>query len=207
MEESKCKNAIKAILLGESGVGKTNLINVSIGLDFYEYTGSTFTNSFVEKIFTINNEKYILNLWDTIGQEKFRPLTKIFFKDSKIVILVYDKTNKKTFEELKYWNNEIKEALGDDDNFIKAIVGNKDDLDEDEVDENEAREFAKSINAKFLMTSAKKSGKRFVAFLEELLREYINKNKGILNENKETITLEKDAHRNSIKKRKCCLFK
>ena len=104
MEIAKYQNGIKAILLGESGVGKTNLINVSIGLDFDESIGSTYFNSFVEKMFKINNEKYIMHLWDTIGQEKFRPLTKLFYKDSKIVIFVYDKANKKSYEALNYWN-------------------------------------------------------------------------------------------------------
>ena len=204
MENTEYQNGIKAILLGESGVGKTNLINVSVGLSFDEGTGSTHYNSYVEKSFKINNKKYMLNLWDTIGQEKFRPLTKIFFKDSKIVILVYDKANKKSFEALNYWNDEIKNTLGDDDKYIKAVVGNKEDLDEEEVDENEAREFAKSIKAKFSMASAKNNGKGFIKFLEILLDNYITKNKGMLNGNKDKLNLDRDSHRKNVKNKKCC---
>ena len=201
MENTNSQNGIKAILLGESGVGKTNLINASIGLDFDKCIGPTYYNSFAETMFKINNEKYMMHLWDTIGQEKFRPLTRIFYIDSKIVILVYDKANKKSFEALNYWNDEVKKVLGDDDKYIKAVVGNKEDLDEEEVDEKEAREYAKSINAKFTMASAKKKGTGFVNFLEDLLYNYITKNKDMLNKNKDKLILDINSQR---KKDKCC---
>ena len=181
MENSTGPRGIKAILLGESGVGKTNLINVAIGSPFDDNSSSTYYNSFVEKYFEINNKQYLLNIWDTIGQEKFRPLTRIFFKDSKIVIFVYDKSIRKSFDELNYWISEVKKYLGND--IIIAIVGNKADLDEndEDVDENEARQFAISMNAKFKMTSAKINGKGFVNFLKELLIDYINKSNGNIN--------------------------
>ena len=202
MDNINSQNEIKAILLGESGVGKTNLINVSVGINFTESTKSTYYNSFVEKLFIINNEKYIIRLWDTIGQEKFRPLTKLFFKDSKIIILVYDKSNKKSFEALNYWNDETKNILGDDDKYIKAVIGNKEDLDDEEVDENEAREFAKNINAKFIMASAKNNGKGFINFLEDLLSIYIIK-KEMINGNKDKLILDKDSKSQKKKKKFC----
>ena len=195
------KVSIKAILLGESGVGKTNLINVSIGLNFNENSKSTFSNSFVQKSFMIDNKEYILNLWDTIGQEKFRKLTRIFFNDSKIVIFVYDKTSKKSFDELQYWIEEIKNVL--EDNIILAIVGNKDDLDDEEVDEETARELAKKINAKFRMASAKVNGKGFVNFLKELLEDYINS--GNSESKTENISLDAKEHiKTEPKKKKFC---
>ena len=184
---------IKVILIGETGVGKTNLINVSIGLDFKENREATFSNSFVEKKFEINNKVYKLQLWDTIGQEKFKHLTKLFFKNSKIVILVYDKSVKSTFKKLEFWMNELKDVLGNDE-IILAIVGNKDDLDDndDDVDENEAREYAEKNNAKFRMASAKMNSKGFINFLKELLIDYIKKTGGIIEENNDRIVLEKE---------------
>lgn len=206
MENRTEPKGIKAILLGESGVGKTNLINVAIGSSFDDNSSSTYYNSFVEKYFEINNKKYILNIWDTIGQEQFRPLTRIFFKDSKIVIFVYDKSLRKSFDELNYWIGEVKKFLGND--IIIAIVGNKADLDEndEDVDENEARQFAISMNAKFKMTSAKINGKGFVNFLKELLIDYINKSNGNINKENIGIVIDTESHRKTKKnkKDKCC---
>ena len=206
MERNSVPKGIKAILLGESGVGKTNLINAAIGNEFDDNSPSTYYNSFVEKYFEINNKKYLLNIWDTIGQEQFRPLTRIFFKDSKIVIFVYDKSLRKSFDELNYWINEVKTLLGND--IIIAIVGNKADLDEkdEDVDENEARKFAIKMNAKFKMTSAKINGKGFVSFLKELLIDYIKKNNGKINKESNGIVIDTESHRKTKKnkKDKCC---
>ena len=119
---------IKIILLGESGVGKTNLINILMGIPFNDNEKSSASNSYSEKKVTINNKLYKLNLWDTIGQEKFRQLTKIFYKDSKIVIFVFDITSKESFDELQnYWVRDVKEQIGDD-GIVKGVIANKMDL-------------------------------------------------------------------------------
>ncbi len=175
MGEEENDNKIKVILIGDSGVGKTNLINVSAGNSFNENEKSTLRASYLEKIININDVSYCLALWDTIGQEKLRNLTKLFFKNAKIVIFVYDITNENSFKGLESWEKDVKELLGDD--IIKAVVGNKQDLyNEKEVDENKAMEYANSINAKFRLTSAKTDSDSFVNLLEELLKDYIKKN-------------------------------
>lgn len=92
--ENSSEKPIKVILLGETGTGKTSLINVSIGINFKEKLDLTFSNSYVIKKININNQIYNLEIWDTIGQERYKHLTKLFFKGSKIVILVYDKSKK-----------------------------------------------------------------------------------------------------------------
>ena len=96
--EENEETAIKVILLGESGVGKTSLINAAIGLDFDEKLSPTFSSSFVVKNFIKNNKKYNLNIWDTAGQEMYRSLTKLFIKNAKIVIFVYGIDNKVSFK-------------------------------------------------------------------------------------------------------------
>ena len=203
MEENKEEkdDRIKVILVGEPGVGKTNLINVSAGLKFNEEEKSTLRASFLEKRMNINGQEYKLTLWDTIGQEKLRNLTKIFFKNSKIVIFVYDITSELSFQGLRSWEKDVKELIGDD--IIKAVVGNKQDLylDKEEVKENVAMEYAKSINAKFRLASAKTDPDSFVNFLEELLKDYLNKNeKG---ENFVKLKPNKDEDIKN-KKKKCC---
>ena len=100
-------------------------------------------------------------------------LPKLFFKNSKIFIYVYDITNKTSFENLSSWDVEVKNSLGDD--IIKGIVGNKQDLYvEEEVNEEKLKDFATSLNAKFTNTSAKNDPEGFSKFLEELLKDYID---------------------------------
>jgi small GTP-binding protein len=165
---------VKTIFLGESGVGKTNLIRAAIDEEFEEGSKSTSMASCVEKSVKVDKKYYSLKLWDTIGQEKLRSMAKIFYKGAKIVIFVYDITTKKTFEELEYWVNEVKNSLGDEP--ICAIVGNKSDLiEEEEVDENTAREYAFNKELKFKIVSAKTNPKDFQLFLDELLNDFIQK--------------------------------
>ena len=141
------------------------------------------TSSFCTKKLKVNGEEYNIKLWDTVGQEKLRTLTKLFYNDSKIVIFVYDITHKQSFEELKnYWVKDVEEKLGKD--IIKAIVGNKIDLFmNEEVTEEQGKEFAKSVNAEFLLTSAKTDGpKKFEDLLTKLYEKYLTKIGGNLPE-------------------------
>ena len=199
---------IKVILVGDQGVGKTNLINVSIGLMFNDKEQTTISSSFVIKKIKINDKTYSLQLWDTIGQEKYKHLTKLFFKESKIVILVYDKSHQETFKKIDFWFNEIKVVLNTDD-IVLGIAANKDDIDpnEDDVNEEKAREYAKSINARFKLTSAKINANGFDNFLRELLIDYIKKCGGIVQEDDKRISLRKSHKKHKKHKFLKCLNK
>ena len=165
---------IKVILVGDSGVGKTNLINAAVGREFDQYSTTSKACSFSQKEIEYDDKFYILNIWDTIGQEKLRDLNKIFYKGAKIVIYVYDITRKNALEDLKYWINEIKEKLGGD-GFIHAVCGNKSDLYlEEKVSEGDGKKIADLIKAKFKLTSAKCNKEDFIIFLEELAHDYID---------------------------------
>ena len=190
---------IKVILIGESGTGKTSLINAAIGLQFKENLESTTTNSFSSKKVKINGKEYVLNLWDTIGQEKFRSLTKIFVKDSKIVLLVYDITRKQTFEELNFWYKMIQDILGEEP--ILGICGNKQDLFvREQVKEETAKKYAEGKNIPFKLTSAK-NPLTFNKFLEELVGKYVEKIGGGKNNiNGGKIDLKKKDKTNDKKK-------
>ena len=147
-------NEIKVILLGNSGVGKTNIINIVTGGKFEEYEKTTSSASFAVKKMKVRGKEYILNLWDTIGQEQFRQLTKIFYNNSKIVIYVYDITCKESFDDLNYWTKDVEEQIGQD--IIKGIVANKMDLYlKEEVKTEDGENYAESVGAKFLEFSAK----------------------------------------------------
>jgi len=162
---------IKVILVGEMGTGKTSLINTAIGLSFQDKLPSTTTNSIVNKVMEIKGKKYSINLWDTIGQEKYRSLTKIFMKGAKVVIFVYDITSRHTFTELDFWFKSTQEIINE--KIVMGIIGNKSDLFlKEEVSEEEGRKLAKDKGFEFALTSAKNSS-IFCEFLEKLVKKYI----------------------------------
>lgn len=146
---------IKAILVGESQTGKTCILNKLVSNIFIENPGSTNVAENLEKDFTVNNKTITLDIWDTAGQEKFRSLNKIFFKDAEIALLVYDITKKQTFDELKnFWVDQVRSFSGED--VLFAIVGNKADLyTKEEVNENMGQELADEVKGIFAQTSAK----------------------------------------------------
>ena len=203
-EEEEDDDEIKVILVGEVATGKTSLINTLIGLEFKDKMESTQSSSIVQKKVTINEKAYTINLWDTIGQEQYRSLTKIFMKGAKIVIFVYDITRKETFDQLEFWINNTKEVLGDKP--ILGIVGNKSDLYVKEaVKEDFAEEYAEKKGISFSLTSAK-TPKTFSYFLEELVKKYIDKlNKNINNTIIDGLKLdEQNEEKNTKTTQKCC---
>ena len=194
-------NEIKVILVGESGTGKTSLINTSIGLPFKENMMTSATNSFAPKEMQIGNKKYILNLWDTIGQEKYRTLTKIFIKDSKIVIFVFDITKKKTFLELDYWIKTINDILKDE--AVLGIAGNKQDLYmNEEVKEETIEKYAKEKGILFQYTSAKNT-ETFKSLLEELLKKYIIKTGGVIDSGNGGFKIGENGQKEPVKRKFC----
>ncbi len=101
----------KVVLIGESGVGKTSIINRYTHNKFNESETITIGASFIAKTILLQdyNQSIKFEIWDTAGQEKYRALAKVFYKNAAVCVLVYDITRKNSFEALKnYWINEIK---------------------------------------------------------------------------------------------------
>ena len=152
----------KAILVGEVNTGKTCIIRQFVENKFDNFVKPTYDQSISTKVIKLNNGKFIkLCIWDTSGQERFRSINKIFYHDAKIVIFVYDITSRKTFDEIKsFWQKEVTESNPDACNFlykflVYGLAANKSDLyDKSTVSEDEARRFAREINAVFSSTSA-----------------------------------------------------
>ena len=199
MFKKESDNDLKMILVGSSGVGKTNLINSLIDEKFQAITLATSSSTYVVKKIMINDKLYEVEIWDTAGQEKFYSLTKIFIKGAKLVIFVYDITQRKTFEEIDHWINTVNEVL--EEKPVIGLAGNKKDLYlKEEVINEEGNEKAKEIGAIFRLTSAKE-GFGISDLFEELLYEYIKKvESGEIKPHK-SYNLEKG---NTNKKKKCC---
>ena len=146
---------LKITLIGDTGAGKTCIINRYINDDFFSNKASTMGVSCSNKLVKEDNKLLRLDLWDTAGQEQYRALGRHFYKDSYVIILVYDITNRESFENLKIiW---YKDLLKYNEKYtILAVVGNKNDLYEiEKVSEDEGRNYAKEINAIFMLVSAK----------------------------------------------------
>ena len=164
----------KVVLVGESGVGKTSIINRYLNNTYNENQKSTFAPKFKNKVldYPEYNKSISFDIWDTAGQEAYRSITKNFYVNAAIGVMVYDIRNRESFENIKkYWSQQLKDSGVQ--NIVLAIAGNKCDIfNEEEVSENEAREYAESIGAVFQLTSCKEnigidelfkeSGKRFL---------------------------------------------
>jgi len=195
---------IKLILLGETAVGKTSIINRYVKDSFSDILMSSTSMAYVQKKITLNRQKISLNIWDTVGQEKFRSLSKLFFKDTKIVILVYSIVDKKSFDNLSYWLNSVKETIGSD--FILGVVGNKCDLFlEQKVDEELGAEFAKKNGGIFEQISAKENRTGLDNYITKLVSEYLKLNpQEITNKSNNSIHLFKEDENTEEVKAGCC---
>ena len=198
MSNNSGEKGEKFVLVGETQTGKTCIIMKAILDKFDENKMTTYVaHSYTLNVQTDSEKQMNLEIWDTAGQEKFRNVNKIFYKDAKAVLLVYDITNRRSFDEIKnYWAGQAKECACE--NAAMGVIGNKSDLFEnEEVKEEEAKEFAESIGAFFMLTSAKHGTGIHEAFKEAA--EMIEK-RG-LNKGKSGIQLTND---NPTKKNTCC---
>ena len=225
-EEEEEEDLCKVVLLGEAGVGKTSIISRFINGTFEERLMSTHGAAYVNKNMELpeyENKIIKFEIWDTAGQEQYRSLNKIFYKDAAICILVYDITNLKSFNSLiDYWYKEILDTAPK--NTIIGLAANKSDLDDKEVVQEEiAREFAKQINAIFMYTSAYKSfgidelfhflGCKFIDPTFKVEDKKLNDMKNSFKQNSQIDNIKKDKAvklnekkhtKKEHKKKKCC---
>jgi len=147
---------VKVVLLGESGVGKTSIISQFTSNKFNPRCPTSVSAQFISKIinFPEYSKKIKFDIWDTVGQEKYRSLAKIFYKDARIIIFVYDITAEFSFTAIKdFWYKETTECADNDP--ILALVANKIDLYQNEqVTLEDGKNYADEIDAIFQNTSA-----------------------------------------------------
>ena len=192
--------AIKVTLIGESSVGKTSIINRYTKESFSQELDSTLGANYSQKKITLYKKKIRMDLWDTAGQEKYRAIGRHFYKESYIVCLVYDITNKDSFEKIKsVWYPDLKE-YGEKLKIV-ALVGNKlDKYLEEEVNEEDAKKFAVEIKAIYKRTSAME-GTNIEDLFNTLADKYLAEISGLIIEDDKIKIKKVDSKE---KKKGCC---
>ena len=150
-------DTIKVVLIGESGTGKTSIIQQYAYKMFDPDCATSISSQYISKVITFPdlNKSVRLEIWDTAGQERYRSMARLFYKDAKIIIFVYDVSSKISYDELiNFWIPEVNNNCMKDAKF--ALVANKSDLYEIEsVSPEEGNNLAEKIGAIFQKTSAK----------------------------------------------------
>jgi small GTP-binding protein len=197
---------IKIIVVGDSGVGKTNLINRFASDKFDINSKATIGVEFVYKTLKINKEVIKVEVWDTAGQERYRAITSSYYKGAKGAIIVYDITNEDSFNNVESWMNEVTKKGKTDMQFL--LVGNKKDLINDrKVTEQKGIDKAKELNMNLFEASALEKTNVNEAFNYLVKEIYLNirKEKNINTNNDEKIGQGGIAlNTNKKKRKKCC---
>jgi small GTP-binding protein len=167
---------IKVILIGDSGVGKTNIMSKYLKNQFMENSKATVGVEFGSKLFNHQGHKIKAQIWDTAGQEKYKAITGAYYKGSKGAFIVYDITRKDTFASIERWVNDLKATS--DPKLTIILIGNKNDLDDKrEVSKDQGEEKAKSFGCAFLETSAFSGDnldKAFELMVKEIYEKFSN---------------------------------
>ncbi|EPQ30572.1 uncharacterized protein PFL1_02096 [Pseudozyma flocculosa PF-1] len=144
----------KLVFLGEQSVGKTSLITRFMYDTFDNTYQATIGIDFLSKTMYLEDRTVRLQLWDTAGQERFRSLIPSYIRDSSVAVVVYDITNRASFQNTSKWVDDVRAERGND--VIIVLVGNKTDLsDKRQVTTEEAEKKAQEFNVMFIETSAK----------------------------------------------------
>jgi small GTP-binding protein len=155
----------------------------------------------------VNGKKVKLQIWDTAGQERFKNITASYYRGGNGVLVVYDITDRESFENLNSWLIEIEKNANK--NVYKLLIGNKCDLEEKrKVTYQEGKDFAESNGMKFIETSAKTASKVQEAFellTNEIIKANLNKEKGLeKKDNTKSVHLSSGGQDITQKKKGCC---
>jgi Ras-related protein Rab-11A len=205
MENKEYDLLFKLILIGDSCVGKSNILLKYLKNQFNENSKTTVGVEFGTKNIIINNKRIKIQIWDTAGQERYRSITSAYYKGAKGALIVYDITRKNTFDNIDKWITDLK--LNGDKNICIIILGNKSDLiNKREINKNDGIKKAEMYKTAFLETSALNGDNISKAF-DELIEQIVINNKNIFQDDNEN-EIDKGVNLNDEKnnnKKKCCL--
>ena len=168
----------KLVLLGDSGVGKTNLISRYINNSFQQDSKATIGVEFFSKTYKVNKKKVIkVEIWDTAGQERYKSITSVYYKGAKGAFIVYDITSRKSFNNIDKWIEEIKEKTSKDIKLL--VIGNKIDLNEQrEISTKEALFKFKDMDISLMEASALDDtnvNESFIEMIKIIYQDYIRR--------------------------------
>jgi len=145
----------KLVLLGDSAVGKSSLVLRFVKKTFFEYQESTIGAAFLTQTVALNDCVVKFEIWDTAGQERYHPLAPMYYRGAAAAIVVYDVTNRQSFQRAKSWVKELQRQ--GNANICIALSGNKVDLADGgrQVEADEAKAYADENGLLFFETSAK----------------------------------------------------
>ncbi|KAK4767500.1 hypothetical protein SAY86_015250 [Trapa natans] len=167
--DEECDYLFKAVLIGDSGVGKSNLLSRFARGEFYLDSKPTIGVEFACRNVKVRDKLIKAQIWDTAGQERFRAITSSYYRGALGALMVYDITRRATFESMKKWLRELRD-FGNPD-MVVVLVGNKSDLIRSrEVAREEGKSLAEAESLCFMETSALENLNVEAAFLEMITR-------------------------------------
>ena len=208
MDDENFDMMFKIVLVGDQFVGKTNIMSKYLKNEFHEDSKSTVGVEFGSKQFIIENHKIKAQIWDTAGQERYKSITSAYYKGAKGVFVIYDISNKNSFDSIDSWVNDVKATA--DKRLTVVIIGNKCDLEEQrQVTTQEGEQKATKLEAAFFETSAllgQNLDKAFEMMINEIYKkcheELLAESDMDLFEGGEEINLNKQN--NNEGKKSCC---
>lgn len=145
----------KVVFLGDAGVGKSSISQRFVNNKFSDTYDVTIGGAYLQHKLTLKDGSTLkLHLWDTGGEERFRAMTPLYYRDANAAILVYDVTDPNSFKSLDYWIRELDEKVKQD-KMVVVVAGNKCDIPERVVSRQQAKTFADTHNVIFFDVSAK----------------------------------------------------
>lgn len=196
----------KIVLIGDSGVGKTSLLQRFAEQYFSGDTHiTTIGVDFKLRTIQVGNKRVKLQVWDTAGQEKFRVITKCYYRNAAGIIIAYDVTNGDSFVNTKRWIEEVKNNCGDDGVPI-VLVGNKCDSENKVVSLTDQENYAQLMNLKHFETSARENINVDEVFIEltRIILERQERTDQLNPEKAKTISVSANKSTKSNYKKNCC---
>ena len=161
----------KVVVIGDSGVGKSNLLSRFTRNEFNLESKSTIGVEFATRTVSMEGKTIKAQIWDTAGQERYRAITSAYYRGADGIIMVYDVTSSESFDHVSDWLTEVNRYANE--GTCKLLVGNKCDMEDKVVTTEAAKEYADGLGIPFLETSAKNATNVEEAFLTmagELIR-------------------------------------